>query len=193
MIDNSQQKALFIDRDGIINVDHGYVYAIKDFEFSEGIFELLRLFIDAEYKLFIVTNQSGIGRGYYSEPDFHRLTKWMLEELEKRRIKIEKVLYCPHSPENHCHCRKPDTGMIEEALLSYPLDLKHSWMIGDKASDIELAANAGIDNTIYIGEDTPKEASSFSFVSIRQCVHYFQENQGKIRNSQMTKEDSSIE
>ena len=177
-------RALFIDRDGIINVDHGYVYTMDDFEFSEGIFELLRLFIDAKYKLFVVTNQSGIGRGYYSESDFHRLTKWMLDEFIKRGIKIEEVFYCPHLPEEHCHCRKPETGMIEEALLSYPIDLKHSWMIGDKASDIELADNAGIGNTIYIGKKAPKEVS-FSFVSIHHCAHYFQENQGKIRKKRI--------
>lgn len=176
------QKALFIDRDGIINVDHGYVYTIKDFEFSEGIFELLRLFINAEYKLFVVTNQSGIDRGYYDESDFHTLTTWMTEAFAKKDIRIEKVFYCPHTPDAMCHCRKPEIGMIEQALLEYPLDLRHSWMIGDKSSDITLADNAHIGNTIYIGEE-PLSQATYSFDSVSASARYFQENQGKIYNT----------
>ena len=179
MMADTRQKALFIDRDGIINVDHGYVSAVDDFEFTEGIFTLLKQFKDAGYQLFIITNQSGIGRGYYSESDFHTLTKWMLERFKEKEIRIEKVLYCPHRPEDGCRCRKPDIGMIEEALREYPLDLQHSWMIGDKQSDMELAYNAGIGNSIYIGDKTPSLAS-FSFASVADCAHYFQENPGKI-------------
>ena len=179
MTTQSQQKALFLDRDGIINVDHGYVSAVDDFEFSKGIFPLLRLFRDAGYRLFIVTNQSGIGRGYYSEADFQQLTRWMLERFKTEGIAIDKVLYCPHRPDEHCRCRKPDTGMVEEALQAFPLDLKHSWLIGDKISDIQLAANAGIGKSIYIGTDTPSSAT-LSFDTVEACAHYFQENPGKI-------------
>ena len=173
------QKALFLDRDGIINVDHGYVSDIEDFEFSEGIFALLECFRDAGYLLFVITNQSGFGRGYYTESDFHTLTTWMIEAFMSKGIAIEKVFYCPHTPDNHCHCRKPDIGMIEQALSEYPLDLKHSWMIGDKVSDITLAANAGIGNAIYIG-DAPLPRATLSFASISACTRYFQENKGKI-------------
>ena len=179
MISDSHQKALFIDRDGIINVDHGYVSTIDDFEFTKGVFAFLKLFRDAGYRLFVVTNQSGIGRGFYSESDFHILTQWMLQRLKEKGVRIEKVLYCPHTPEDSCHCRKPDIGMIEEALREYSLDLKHSWMIGDKQSDMELAGNAGIGNSIYIGENLPTKAT-YSFASVHDCAHYFQENQGKI-------------
>ncbi|HFS82430.1 MAG TPA: D-glycero-beta-D-manno-heptose 1,7-bisphosphate 7-phosphatase [Epsilonproteobacteria bacterium] len=179
MIPRSRQKALFLDRDGIINVDHGYVSAIDDFEFSSGIFELLESFRDAGYLFFVVTNQSGIGRGYYSEADFQKLTRWMTETFQKRGITIEEVFYCRHTPDDHCRCRKPDIGMIEEALLKYPLDLEHSWMIGDKASDMVLADNAGIPNSIYIGKERSAQAT-LSFVSVDACARYFQENQGKI-------------
>ncbi len=175
----SPQKALFLDRDGIINVDHGYVYRVEDFEFLEWIIPILRQFQDADYKLFIVTNQSGIGRGYYSETDFEILTKWMVSKLKKQAIVIEEVFYCPHTPEAKCHCRKPKTGMIEQAIDTYPLDLQHSWMIGDKVSDIELAHNAGIVNSIYIGREDMVDAT-LSFVSLGECRSYFQDNQGEI-------------
>ena len=179
MTTNPYQKALFLDRDGIINVDHGYVSNIEDFEFSEGIFTLLEYFRDAGYLLFVITNQSGIGREYYSESDFHTLTTWMVEAFASRGIAIEKVFYCPHTPDTKCRCRKPDIGMIEQALSEYPLDLKHSWMIGDKVSDITLAANGGIGNAIYIGE-TPLPQATLSFASVSACARYFQENKGKI-------------
>ena len=161
-------KALFLDRDGIINVDHGYVSKIKDFEFSDGIFALVKLFSDAGYLIFVVTNQSGIGRGYYSEEDFITLSDWMIVEFKKQGLKIEKVYYCPHSPEEKCHCRKPETGMIEQALIDYPIDLVHSWLIGDKQSDIDLAKNANIQNSIYIGNKNITN-STYYFNSILEC------------------------
>lgn len=176
------QKALFLDRDGIINVDHGYTYKIEDFEFSEGIFPLLEIFRNAGYLIFVITNQSGIGRGYYDESDFRTLTTWMTEAFAKKGIMIEKVFHCPHIPDEMCHCRKPEIGMIEQALLEYPLDLQHSWMIGDKSSDITLADNAYMGNTIYIGEKLLPQAT-YSFDSVSASARYFQENQGKINNT----------
>ena len=161
-------KALFLDRDGIINIDHGYVYKIEDFEFTEGIFDLVKLFTDAGYLIFVVTNQSGIGRGYYSEEDFTILTNWMIEEFKKQALKIEKVYYCPHSPEDKCHCRKPQTGMIEQALADYPVDLANSWLIGDKQSDIDLARNAGLGKSVYIGNNTIKNCT-YKFITIEAC------------------------
>ena len=98
----SLQKALFLDRDGIINVDHGYVHTIKDFQFTEGIFELASLFQSSGYTLFVVTNQSGISRGYYKEKDFNILTKWMIEEFKQKDVTIEKVYYCPHLTNANC-------------------------------------------------------------------------------------------
>jgi len=169
-------KALFLDRDGIINVDHGYVYKIEDFEFTEGIFDLVKLFSDAGYLIFVVTNQSGIGRGYYSEEDYSTLTKWMIEKFNNKRITIEAVYHCPHAPEEKCHCRKPETGMIEEALKDYNIDLKHSWMIGDKQSDVDLSLNAGIGNSIYIGNDNIENVT-YSFGSIVRCKSYLEKNQ----------------
>ena len=174
-----KQKALFLDRDGIINVDHGYVCKIEDFKFVEGIFDLVKLFTDAGYMIFVVTNQSGIGRGYYPEEDFTTLTEWMMKKFVDENIKIEKVYYCPHSPEEKCHCRKPEIGMIEQALAQYSIDLEHSWMIGDKQSDIALAQNANIGDSVYIG-DTKSSEATLSFNSLKEAKSYFQENKGKI-------------
>ena len=174
-----KQKALFLDRDGIINVDHGYVYQKENFEFTEGIFALVKLFTDAEYLVFVVTNQSGIGRGYYSEEDFNTLTKWMVKKFDDENITIEEVYHCPHSPEEKCHCRKPEIGMIEQALAQYSIDLEHSWMIGDKQSDIALAQNANIGDSVYIGDTKSREAT-LSFNSLKEAKSYFQENKGKI-------------
>ena len=173
------KKALFLDRDGIINVDHGYVSQIDKFEFTKDIFDLLHFFRDAGYLLFIVTNQSGIGRKYYTQKDFDTLTQWMIESLHEKHIDIEEVQYCPHRPKDNCHCRKPATGMIDNILKKYPIDLQKSWIIGDKQSDIDLAVNANIQNSIAIGDKNIIN-STYSFDSIGQCKEYLEENQGKI-------------
>jgi len=171
-----KQKALFLDRDGIINVDHGYVSKIENFKFTQDIFELLHLFIQKGYLLFIVTNQSGIGRGYYTLDDFTILTQWMLKELKQKDISIEKVAYCPHAPEAHCTCRKPQTGMIDEILETYDIDLKKSWLIGDKQSDIDLALHAHIGHSIAI-QSTPLQNTTYQFDSITLCKEYIQTHQ----------------
>ena len=169
------QKALFLDRDGVINVDHGYVSKREAFEFTEGIFELLKHYLQEGYLLFIVTNQSGIGRGYYTLDDFQTLTQWMLEVFEAKEIAIQKVAYCPHAPEKNCHCRKPKTGMIEEIVKAYPVDLSASWLIGDKQSDIDLATHANIPHTIAIGNHEISGAS-YQFASISACYRFLKEN-----------------
>jgi D-glycero-D-manno-heptose 1,7-bisphosphate phosphatase len=168
-------KALFLDRDGVINIDHGYVSKIEDFEFNEGIFDFLHLFIEKGYKLFIVTNQSGIGRNYYTQEDFETLTKWMLDEFKKENIVIESVHHCHHAPEEKCGCRKPETGMVDEILSLHNIDLKNSWMIGDKQSDIDLALNSGIGSTIAIGERDIINANYY-FSTIVEAKEFFEQN-----------------
>jgi len=144
------QKAIFLDRDGVINKEKDYLYKIEDFEFIDGVFDSLKYLQDLGYKLFIITNQSGIGRGYYTKDDFNTLTRWMLNEFLKKDITIEQVEYCPHTPKDNCNCRKPKTLMIENILKNYNIDLKNSWLIGDKSSDIQCAINAGIKNSIQV-------------------------------------------
>ncbi|WP_458699950.1 D-glycero-beta-D-manno-heptose 1,7-bisphosphate 7-phosphatase [Sulfurospirillum sp. 1307] len=152
------KKAIFLDRDGIINIDKSYVYKKEDFEFNEGIFETLRHLQKLGYLLFIVTNQSGIGRGYYSEKDFLQLTDWMIKEFYKKDINISKVYYCPHSPDENCTCRKPNILMFKKAKNEFNVDMKNSWMIGDKQSDIQAGLNAGIENTIFVNSSTCNKA-----------------------------------
>ena len=173
------QKALFLDRDGVINIDHSYVYKIEDFEFTEGIFELLRFFKNKGYLLFIVTNQSGIGRGYYREEDFQTLTSWMLDAFKKENINIVSVQHCNHAPEEYCTCRKPQRAMVDEILSQNSIDLENSWMIGDKQSDIDLAKNSKIKSTIAIGERKIANAT-FTFKTILECKLFLEENQAII-------------
>jgi D-glycero-D-manno-heptose 1,7-bisphosphate phosphatase len=172
---NKKVKALFLDRDGIINVDHGYVSCINDFEFTEGIFELIHLFTQKGYLIFVVTNQSGIGHGYFSLESFKMLTTWMMTQFKKKGITLNEILYCPHTPESHCDCRKPKIGMIHTILESYPIDLEHSWLIGDKQSDIDLARNAHIGRSIAIGNKSI-QGSTFTFKSVLQCKEFLIKN-----------------
>ena len=146
------QKAFFFDRDGVINVDHGYVSKIKDFTFISGIFAVMRALAAKGYVLIVVTNQSGIGRGYYTKKDFQTLTDWMLERFTEEGIRISGVYSCPHSPELDCDCRKPAPGMFLQAIREHGIDPEASWMVGDKPSDMAAAAAAGICNRVLIGE-----------------------------------------
>jgi D-glycero-D-manno-heptose 1,7-bisphosphate phosphatase len=159
-----KNKAVFLDRDGVINVEKNYLYKIEDFEFIDGVIESLQYLEDLNYSLFIITNQSGIGRGYYTQEDFDILTKWMLEEFIKNGITIAEVQLCPHSPDNGCNCRKPLTGMIDIILQNHEVDLENSWLIGDKSSDIECAKNAKIQNTIQVKSGHKFTDSNADFV-----------------------------
>lgn len=146
-------KALFLDRDGVINYDPGYVYRIEDFEFMPGIFEALAGFMALGYEIFVVTNQSGIGRGYYSEDDFAKLSKYMIDEFKSYGVEIKKIYHCPHTPSDDCNCRKPKPGMILQALDEFNISLKDSLMIGDKPSDLESARRAGVKSGYLIGDE----------------------------------------
>lgn len=145
------RKALFLDRDGVVNVDHGYLYKAQQFEFIDGVFEACKAFQDAGFDIVIVTNQSGIGRGYYTEQDFQALTDWMIKQFEQSGISILDVQFCPHHPEKalpeylqDCDCRKPAPGMLLKAINEFGIDPKMSIMVGDKASDMQAAENAGV-------------------------------------------------
>jgi D-glycero-D-manno-heptose 1,7-bisphosphate phosphatase len=139
-------KALFIDRDGVINVDKVHVYRISDFEFSPGIFELCRKYQDAAYLIIVITNQAGIAKGIYSEGDFNVLTEWMISRFLSEKIRIARVYHCPHHPDftGPCECRKPAPGMILKAIREFDLDISQCFLIGDKESDLEAGRRAGI-------------------------------------------------
>ena len=143
-------KVIFLDRDGVINKEIGYLYKIEDFEFIDGVFEACQYFQEIGYKLIVITNQSGIARGYYQEEDFHNLNQWMLTRFDDQNVDILNVFFCPHGPESNCKCRKPQPGMLLEARDKFDIDMKNSWMIGDKESDVCAANAAGISNTILV-------------------------------------------
>lgn len=145
------RPALFLDRDGVINVDHGYVYKFDAVEFVDGIFELVAAAKKAGYLVVVVTNQAGIGRGYYSEADFHALMNWMKAHFVEQGGQIDAVYFCPHHPEHgigeyrrESDCRKPAPGMLFQASQDLNIDLAQSVMVGDKASDMEAARSAGV-------------------------------------------------
>lgn len=146
-------KALFIDRDGVINVDKVHVFHKEDFEFNPGIFDLCRKYTNAGYLIIVITNQAGIAKGLYTETDFLKLTEWMTGEFRKNGIIISKVYYCPHHPDitGPCECRKPKPGMILQAREEFNLDLSRCILIGDMESDLQAGRNAGIpEQNLYL-------------------------------------------
>jgi D-glycero-D-manno-heptose 1,7-bisphosphate phosphatase len=145
-------RAAFLDRDGVINIDYGYVGKKEDFKFKDGIFELLELLQEMGYELFIVTNQSGIARGYYTKEEFFKLMDWMINEIKKRGVFIKDYAFCPHHPDfsGECECRKPKPGMILDLAKKYQISLEDSILIGDNISDIEAAKRANIGKSFRV-------------------------------------------
>lgn len=148
-------KAVFIDRDGVIVEDPGYVHKLEDFKLIPNAVEGLKLL--KNYKLFIITNQSGIGRGIYNVEDFLKFNNHLLNELKKHNIKIEKIYYCPHKPEDDCECRKPKIKFLKEAEKKFSIDLKKSFVIGDKKADIKMGKNAGCKTILVLTGNGMKE------------------------------------
>lgn len=138
-------RAIFLDRDGTINVEKHYLHKIDEFEFLPGVIKGLKFLQDAGYLLIIITNQSGIGRGYYTEDDFEKLNNWMIGELRKHGVDIAAVFYCSHLPDARikkyrkiCNCRKPALGLYKKAVEEYNIDLSKSYAIGDKIRDCSI-------------------------------------------------------
>jgi D-glycero-D-manno-heptose 1,7-bisphosphate phosphatase len=152
----SRRKAVFLDRDGVINVDHGYVSRIADFSFAPGAIDGMRFFQNAGYRLIVITNQSGIARGFYTERDYEVLTTHMEAELARAGVHLDGVYHCPHLPDaavdvyrKDCDCRKPGPGLILRAVQDHGLDPSQSVLVGDKDSDIAAGRAAGV-RTCYL-------------------------------------------
>ena len=165
-------KTIFLDRDGVINKEVNYLHKIDDFEFIDGIFDTCQHFQSLGYKIIIITNQSGIYRGYYTENDYQKVTQWMLTQFANEDINILDTFHCPHGPDSTCNCRKPKPGMFLNAKTKYNIDMKNSWMIGDNEVDVIAANAAGIDNTILVRSvhriDESNSKASFFLDSIQQ-------------------------
>ena len=156
---DEQQKMLLLDRDGIINHNYGYVHKKEDFDFVDGIFDLVRKANSLNYKVAIVTNQSGIARGKYSEIEFSALCEWMLARFGEQQAVIDRIYFCPHHPEAKiqkyafmCQCRKPKTGMLRAAIEAYSALPEHSVMVGDKSLDMQCAIDAQLAKGFWLPE-----------------------------------------
>lgn len=140
------RPAAFFDRDGVLVVDHGYGSDPAKLELMPGALEAVRLVREAGYWVFVVTNQSGIGRGYYDFADFAAFSSALDERLN---YAIDCTYHCPHRPEDDCDCRKPKPGMLHRAFADYPVQIEGSFLIGDRQSDLDAATSAGIQPVLY--------------------------------------------
>jgi D-glycero-D-manno-heptose 1,7-bisphosphate phosphatase len=178
------KKAVFLDRDGVINKDTGYVHLVDDFEYIAGVFDACLALKQMGYLLVVVTNQSGIARGMYTEDDFHSLTEWMDWNFADKGVELDGIYYCPHHSENgigeykqDCDCRKPKPGMINDAANFLKIDLSESVMVGDKADDMRAAIAAGVGTRILVRsgkavDDAGIELASTVLDSIAQVPGY---------------------
>lgn len=173
------KKAVFLDRDGTINVDRHYLYKIEEFEFLPGVLEGLRILQAEGYLLLIITNQSGIGRGFYTETDLEILTNWMINEFNMRGIDIGRIYYCPHLPDAEkidyrldCECRKPKLGMYRQAVKDFDIDLSRSYAIGDKIRDCSICFNTSCRGFLIADNEQEDEINKVKlgqYAQIRYC------------------------
>ncbi len=154
-------KAVFLDRDGTLNIDHGYVHTIDDFEFVEDSIEALRKLKQMGYLLVLVTNQSGIARGYFTEDQFLQLTEWMDWSLAEQGVDLDGIYYCPHHIDGKgeyrqdCDCRKPKGGMLKDAIKALKIDPTKSVMIGDKVEDLMAGKSVDVGTSILVRTGKP--------------------------------------
>lgn len=134
----AKNKVIFLDRDGTINKDYGYVYKLKDLSFLPKAIEGLKKLYENNYLLIIITNQSGINRGYYTLEQYKAFNEYMLNKLRYKGIEVAKVYYCPHIDSDNCDCRKPRLGLFYQAIKEFNIDLENSFAIGDKERDLAI-------------------------------------------------------
>jgi D-glycero-D-manno-heptose 1,7-bisphosphate phosphatase len=158
-------RAVFLDRDGVINVDHGYTHRIEDFQFIAGSTEAMALLQSAGWRLVVVTNQSGIARGLFSSEDYERFTAHLRAQLQARGVHLDAVFHCPHVPDaavaayrQACDCRKPGPGMLLRAARELALDLAGSVIVGDRLSDVQAGRAAGVGRCMLVRSGQPIDA-----------------------------------
>jgi len=161
-------KALFVDRDGVINKDpggwteHSYVTNWKSFQFLPGAIEALKLLKEHGVKVIVISNQAGVAKGFFTEKQLNAVTRRMLQEIERSGGAIEGVLYCTHKKEDGCACRKPKTGMLDAALEKYRIDHRRTFFVGDSAMDVEAGRKAGLRTILLLcGKSTEEDAATW--------------------------------
>lgn len=171
------RRALFLDKDGVINVDHGYVCTPERTDFVAGIFELCREATRLGYLNVVVTNQAGIGRGYYTEAQFLAYMDWVRDQFRRHAARIDAVYHCPHHPEHGigeylraCDCRKPKPGMLLAAQRDLQLDMSDSVLAGDKPSDIEAGRAAGVRACVLMGVQSQPGRSALDPASVQHVL-----------------------
>ncbi len=161
------KKAIFLDRDGTLIEDKGYEHKIDSLKIYQGVIEGLKL-LQEDYSFFIITNQSGIERGFYSTEDFYQFNNYFLRQLEKQGVIIERTYFCPHI--KGCKCKKPNTKFIEEIVSEYGIDLVESWVIGDHPSDIIMGKNAGCKTAYLLTGHGEKHLKELESIGIRPTI-----------------------
>ena len=152
----ASSKYIFLDRDGTLIVNKHYLSDPKQVVLCEGAIEGLKIFADKGYKLVVVTNQSGIGRGYFTEADMRMVHERIDHLLREEAIFIESFLYCPHSPDDECKCRKPNPGLIEDWAMKHPINREKSYVIGDRLCDVELGNNSQLKTALIKTANYPE-------------------------------------
>lgn len=164
---DTEVKAIFLDRDGVINYDYGYVHSISNFVLIESFVEGCIRIQNLGFQIFVVTNQSGIGRGYFSQRQYQLLTDYYVRQLSVLGVNIIDVMHCSHHPDDKCECRKPKSYMVDHLCTKYGLNRSKSAMVGDKISDINCAIGAKLKYKFFIeSKETPLiEDKNFYVVS----------------------------
>jgi len=182
------RKAAFLDRDGVINKDKAYVYRWDDFEFAPGAIEGMKLLQTLGYQLVVITNQSGLARGYYTDEQYQSLTRQMLDTLKNNGVNIAGVYHCPHHPNGirpalnvQCSCRKPEPGLILKAAQDLNISLAESLLIGDKPTDIQAARAAGLAKAYSVWSENKDSnfedcKSDRHFKNLLDCAKYLEED-----------------
>ena len=175
------KKCVFLDRDGNINVEKDYLHKIEEFEFIDGAREAIKIFNDLDYLVVVVTNQSGVARGYYDEKSVKTLHDYLQKEVEKIGGHVDGFYYCPHHPENgigkyklNCNCRKPEPGMFIKAQKDLDIDFSSSIMVGDKISDIKAGTNLGMRSILVkTGHGLEEEKKLKNFCEVHETLYEF--------------------
>lgn len=157
-----KMPAVFLDRDGTINIDTGYLADPGQLRLIDGAADAIRRLNEAGIKVIVVSNQSGVGRGFFTDADAAKVNERLVELLAAQGARVDGIYYCPHLPEDGCRCRKPAAGLVDDAAQEHAVEIRRSCVVGDKASDIGLAHNLGVKSVLVLTGNGKEELSKSS-------------------------------